>query len=76
MKFVEKNSILKKINELSPRKEYHGFFLSHEFVFLGSNEFNEFGEWVPSRGWDGTNKNWASQKRLPPGGWGAVRLVR
>ena len=34
MKFVEKNSILKKINELSRREEYHGFILSHEFVIL------------------------------------------
>ena len=34
VKFVEKNSILKKINELSRREEYHGFFLSHGFEFL------------------------------------------
>ena len=27
-------------------------------------------------GWDGTNKNWASPKKLSPGGWGAVRLIR
>ena len=57
MKFVDKNSILKKINELtnSPKE-------SRIWIF-GSHEFNEFGEWVTWRGWDGTNKNWASPKK-------------
>ena len=76
VKFVDKNSILKKINELSRREEYHGFILSHEFVFWEVTNLTNLANGYPDGDGMEQIKIGLRQKKLSPGGWGAVRLIR